>query len=75
MKFETPEQLRGYLKSLPHLNDKGRSARTQKAQEDFYYAVKTYFPNNIDNIKFFMFAYIIKLYCLDKICISDFSEN
>ena len=46
MKFETPEQLRGYLKSLPHLNDKGRSARTQKAQEDFYYAVKTYFSHH-----------------------------
>ena len=50
MNFETAEQLRSYLKSLPHLNDKGRSARTQKAQEDFYYAVKTYFPHHIDNI-------------------------
>ena len=47
MKFETPEQLRGYLKSLPHLNDKGRSARVEKAQDDFYYAVKTYFSHHI----------------------------
>ncbi len=47
MNFETAEQLRSYLKSLPHLNDKGRSARVEKAQDDFYYAVKTYFSHHI----------------------------
>ena len=35
MKFETPEQLRSYLKSLPHLSDKGKDERVRKSKKDF----------------------------------------
>ena len=35
MKFETPEQLRGYLKSLPHLNDKVEVQEHKKLKKIF----------------------------------------
>ena len=51
MNFETPEQLKIYLKTLPKLNDKGKSQRVKKAKEDFYFAVKTYFKHHISEVE------------------------
>lgn len=45
------EKIRALLKKLPKLNDKGKNRRISRAKKDFFYAVKTYFPHHIDNIK------------------------
>ncbi len=45
------EEVRGLIRNLPKLNDKGKSRRKSRAKKDFFYAVKTYFPHHIDNIK------------------------
>ncbi|MBE0491116.1 MAG: phage terminase large subunit [Sulfurospirillum sp.] len=42
-----PNELSSYLKSLPHLADKGKSARVQRARSDFAFAVTTYFSHHI----------------------------
>lgn len=46
-----PSELSSYLKSLPHLADKGKSARVQRARNDFYFAVKTYFSHHISEVE------------------------
>lgn len=43
------DELRAYLKSLPHLADKGKADRIARAKVDFYYAVKTYFKHHISD--------------------------
>lgn len=48
---QTIEDLKARLKSLPKLADIERPARTKKAKEDFFYAVQTYFPHQIDFTK------------------------
>lgn len=45
------DELKAHLKNLPKLSDKGRDARIKKAQEDFEFAVQTYFPHHIDYSK------------------------
>lgn len=45
------DELKAHLRNLPKLVDKQRPERIQKAQEDFEYAVQTYFPHHIDYSK------------------------
>lgn len=70
MNFETPEQLRSYLKSLPHLSDKGKDERVRKSKKDFYYATKTYFSHHINEPETSKFReYVYKN--LDSITLKD----
>lgn len=45
------KELEAYLKSLPHLADKGKSARVQRAKEDFHFAVQTYFKHHVSEVE------------------------
>jgi len=47
----TIEELRLHLKSLEKLADKERPQRVARAQGDFRYAVKTYFPHHVSEIE------------------------
>lgn len=44
-------ELQSYLKSLPHLNDKGKSARVARAKDDFHFAVQTYFKHHVSEVE------------------------
>lgn len=45
------DELKAHLRNLPKLVDKQRPERIKKAEEDFEYAVQTYFPHHIDYSK------------------------
>lgn len=45
------EELRSHLKSLTRLSDHERPARVEKAQEDFRFAVQTYFAHHVSPIE------------------------
>jgi predicted phage terminase large subunit-like protein len=47
----TLDDLKAHLKNLPKLADKDRDKRIAKAKEDFYFAVKTYFPHHISKVE------------------------